>query len=104
MMNEVIDKLLEIEAVAVRIVDNANTQKEETTKKLERDILSFDKKLDQNTESKINLMKENLEIEIQKELDLLHSETKKNLQDLQLEYAQNHSILATGILNILTGV
>lgn len=103
MMNEVIDKLSEIEAAAVKIIDNANAKKEEASKKLERDILSFDKELDQQADAQINQMKEKMEIEIQKELNLLHSETQKDLEDLQQEYEKNHTILARGILNILTG-
>lgn len=104
MTNEVIDQLAEIEKAAVGIIEHTNTQKAEMMKEAERKRIEYDQKLQADIDAQINDRKSRVEQEVQEEVEALKSDAQRAIQELEDEYQKNHTILAQGIVNILTGV
>lgn len=100
-MEKVVNKLSEIEAAAVAIMDNANTKKKEISDKMDVKISEFDKKVDAETAQILSELTNRLQSETEQELNELNNCTQKTLDALDDEYNKNHSTIAENILSII---
>ena len=67
-MNNIISKISEIESAASSIMDNANLQKQALSKDMEQRTKAFDEQLEAETNEKIQAMRSEMELEMQKQL------------------------------------
>ena len=102
-MEKVVQKLSEIEAAAAAIIDNANNRKRELSAEMEEKTTAFDKQTDAETDAKIEELNKKLKQEMAEELEQLQVKTKSVLNSLTAEYENNHTALATDILNKMIG-
>lgn len=102
-MDTVLGKLSEIEAAAKQILDNANSQKENLSKKMEQKTILFDKELEQSTARTLASMQEETAASIQEQLVKLQADADEVLHALEQDYNKNHTIYANNILLKLTG-
>jgi site-specific DNA-adenine methylase len=100
-MEKVVNKLSEIEAAAVAIMDNANAKKKEISDNMNMKIVEFDKKVDAETADTLAELTQKLQTETEQELSELKTCTQKNLDTLEDEYNKNHSILANNIFRTI---
>jgi hypothetical protein len=100
-MEKVVNKLSEIEAAAVAIMDNANTMKKEISDNMESKVNEFDKKVDAETAQKLSELIVKLQTETAQELNKLKVCTQQTLVALDDEYNKNHSTLAQKILSAM---
>ena len=89
-MNNIISKISEIESAASSIMDNANLQKQTLSKDMEQRIKSFDDQLEAETNKKIQAMRSEMELEMQKQLDLQKQNTDRTIALLDQLYKKNH--------------
>jgi tRNA uridine 5-carbamoylmethylation protein Kti12 len=100
-MEKVVNKLSEIEAAAVAIMENANSRKKEISDKTNQDIAAFDKKIDAETTKSLSELKVKLQTETEQELNKLKTSTQQALEALEDEYNKNHSALADEIFRTI---
>ena len=89
-MNNIISKISEIESAASSIMDNANLQKHALSKDMEQRTKAFDEQLEAETNEKIQAMRSEMELEMQKQLDLQKQDTDKTIVLLDQLYKKNH--------------
>ena len=89
-MNNIISKISEIESAASSIMDNANPQKQALSKDMEQRTKAFDEQLEAETNEKIQAMRSEMELEMQKQLDLQKQDTDKTIALLDQLYKKNH--------------
>ena len=89
-MNNIISKISEIESAASSIMDNANLQKQALSKDMEQRTKAFDEQLEAETNEKIQAMRSEMELEMQKQLDLQKQDTDKTIALLDHLYKKNH--------------
>ena len=89
-MNNIISKISEIESAASSIMDNANLQKQALSKDMEQRTKAFDEQLEAETNEKIQAMRSDMELEMQKQLDLQKQDTDKTIVLLDQLYKKNH--------------
>ncbi|MDO4278460.1 ATPase [Lachnoclostridium edouardi] len=89
-MNNIISKISEIESAASSIMDNANLQKQALSKDMEQRTKAFDEQLEAETNEKIQAMRSEMELEMQKQLDLQKQDTDKTIALLDQLYKKNH--------------
>lgn len=100
-MEKVVNKLSEIEAVAVAIMEDANLKKKEISDNMDIKIVEFDKKVDAETATTLSELTKKLQAETEQELSELNSCTQKALDTLEDEYNKNHSVLANKIFSTI---
>ena len=89
-MNNIISKISEIESAASSIMDNANLQKQALSNDMEQRTKAFDEQLEAETNEKIQAMRSEMELEMQKQLDLQKQDTDKTIVLLDQLYKKNH--------------
>ena len=89
-MNNIISKISEIESAASSIMDNANLQKQALSKDMEQRTKAFDEQLEAETNEKIQAMRSEMELEMQKQLDLQKQDTDRTIALLDQLYKKNH--------------
>lgn len=89
-MNNIISKISEIESAASSIMDNANLQKQALSKDMEQRTKAFDEQLEAETNEKIQAMRSEMELEMQKQLDLQKQDTDRTIALLDQLYEKNH--------------
>ena len=104
MMNDVIDKLAEIEAAAVKITENANEQKAKIAQDSEKRQADYDKELQASIDSRIQEMKAENAKKMEAEIARIREENDKETMQLEEEYKRSHATLAKSIVDRLTGV
>ena len=106
-MEQILNKLSEIEITAQRIMEDAGRSKAALSAEMEQQCRNFDAELEQETNRKIQELKDNLEAQKDQELTSLRHRTEQQLEDLDTYYRQNHQQLAKTIptaSQILKGV
>lgn len=93
-MNDIIDKLTEIETIAKRIKDSVAVQKQELAEEMEAQQKAFDDGVDADNRVLLARMRQGLEIKMQKELAALQEKQEKDLQELDAYYEAYHERLA----------
>ena len=97
-MNSVIEKLAEIEAAAEAVVERAGEQKAEIEKELQEKRDAFDRDVAARTKKALDLIRREREEKMEA---LLLEQREKNqsvIEELEREYADNHSAYAGSIL------
>lgn len=97
-MNEIIDRISEIEAASARIIENANQKKKDFAAVMEQKTKDFDAQIEAETAEKLAALKVSLEKETQEELQTLTAETEKVRSALKGAYQKNHALYAKQIL------
>ena len=97
-MEQILNKLSEIEITAQRIMEDAGRSKAALSAEMEQQCRNFDAELEQETNRKIQELKDNLEAQ---ELTSLRHRTEQQLEDLDTYYRQNHQQLAEDLFQQL---
>lgn len=92
-MEKVINVLYEIEEKANRILDRASEQKLKLYEQLNSDLEALESKITSDTNDKINIMKTNMQAEIEQERTNLIKDCEKQIQTLEDKYNANHDKL-----------
>ena len=93
-MEQILNKLSEIEITAQRIMEDAGRSKAALSAEMEQQCRNFDAELEQET-------KDNLEAQKDQELTSLRHRTEQQLEDLDTYYRQNHQQLAEDLFQQL---
>ena len=93
-MEQILNKLSEIEITAQRIMEDAGRSKAALSAEMEQQCRNFDAELEQE-------MKDNLEAQKDQELTSLRHRTEQQLEDLDTYYRQNHQQLAEDLFQQL---
>ena len=96
-MNENIAKLSEIEEAAEAIVKNAEATKTTLEKEMQESRDAFDTKLSEETEKKINTIRDDLNEKMTKLLESQSSDNNIAIQQLKEDFEKNHSEYAKSI-------
>jgi len=102
-MEQIINKITEIETSAVGILENTNTIKEEMSLVMEQKVTAFDEELKLKTEATLSDIQTKSDKTQEEELLNLKAKTDKLLVALDQEYAMNHETLAKQILSSMIG-
>ena len=100
-MEQILNKLSEIEITAQRIMEDAGRSKAALSAEMEQQCRNFDAELEQETNRKIQELKDNLEAQKDQELTSLCHRTEQQLEDLDTYYRQNHQQLAEDLFQQL---
>lgn len=103
-MNDVIDKLAEIEAAAVRITENISAQKAKIAKDSEQKIREYDKNFQRRLDGRIEELKADNDREVQSEIKRMQQDSIREIEKLEEKYEEGHEVMAHNIVNLLTGV
>ena len=93
-MEQILNKLSEIEITAQRIMEDAGRSKAALSAEMEQQCRNFDAELEQETNRKIQAQKD------QEQTSLRHR-TEQQLEDLDTYYRQNHQQLAEDLFQQL---
>lgn len=104
MMNDVIDKLVEIEEEATKIVDNMGAEKIELARLSEQKKADFDVEFQKSLDEEILKMREASMEDAQKVLQTMREENKQAMEQLEKVYAKKHRSMAKEIVNRVIGV
>lgn len=102
-MEKVVNRLSEIEAAAVAIMDNANAKKKEISDSMTIKTKEFDKAVDEETSKTLSDLNKKLQLETEQELLSLKDNTMRVLEALEDDYNKNHTALAKKILTQIIG-
>ena len=97
LMENIITKLAEIEAAASRIMDSVSEQKLQLARDHEAAVEAFDRKVDQETQSQVKEIQEQLEIRMKQELESQKAATEAKLAHMEHYYQEHHRELAENI-------
>ena len=89
-MEQILNKLSEIETTARRIMEDADRTKAALSSEMEQQCRDFDAALEQETNKKIQELR-----------TLLRQKTEKTLNDLDAYYRQNHQQLSEDLFHRL---
>lgn len=93
-MEQILNKLSEIELTAKRIMEDADSTKSALSAELEEKCKEFDAALEQETNTKIQELRSSLEQKKNEELSELRSHMESALCELDSYYSQNHETLS----------
>lgn len=102
-MDDIVAKLSEIEADAVKIMDQAGSEKEQISAKMNQRIQEFDEVVDADTKKQLSALNEKLLEQQKKEMAELKEGAAKLLELLDSEYQKNHTKMAQEILDRIIG-
>ena len=88
-MEQILNKLSEIEITAQRIMEDAGRSKAALSAEMEQQCRNFDAELEQETNRKIQELKDNLEAQKDQELTSLRHRTEQQLEDLDTYYTSS---------------
>lgn len=103
-MNEIVDKLSEIELIANKIMEDTNARKKELALIMEKKTKDFDIEIENNTMNQIRELKEQLNNQIEQDLNRLRKINEDELKRLETKYSKNHTDIAKNLLNQVLGV
>ena len=103
-MEQILQKLSEIEITAQRIMEDAGRSKAALSAEMEQQCRNFDAELEQETNRKIQELKDNLEAQKDQELTSLRHRTEQQLDVLQAESPAAGGRLIPTASQILKGV
>lgn len=103
-MEEVIQKLSEIETTAQKIMNDAEQQKQALAENLKKRIQDYDQATEAESSAKIAQIRKNLEDSKESQLADLNQKTAHILASLDEYYAKNHQKLAQDIFKKITQI
>lgn len=89
-MDNVINKLSEIEQTAASIMEAANARKKEFASEMEKKTADFDAALEAETEKKVTDLRAQMETTMQSKLETQRSDAEKVLRQMEESYHTNH--------------
>ena len=93
-MEQILQKLSEIEITAQRIMQDADRTKAALSAEMEQQCKDLDLELEQETNRKIQTLRDSLESRKDQELTALRQQTEQHLADLDVYYKENHQQLS----------
>jgi len=93
-VNNMIDKLSDIEHDATAIMDAAGIRKKEIAKEMEDKTSAFDKQLEADTAAKLSDLRAKMEVDMQTKLSKQKSDADKVLAMMEENYRDNHEAYA----------
>lgn len=103
-MEEVIQKLSEIETTAQQIMDEAELQKQALAENLKKRIQDYDQTTEAESSARIAQIRKDLETSKESQLADLSQKTAHILAGLDDYYAKNHQKLAQEIFHKITKI
>lgn len=103
-VDNVIDRLSEIEANAVQILDLAEEKKKLLSAGMEREKESFMKKLQLETEEKIKQLRTDMNVQKEEKLAGLEEETKQKIGRMQEEFDRDQKKLTDQVVAAIVKV
>lgn len=97
-MNQIIQRLSEVETAAASILEEASARKKQMAKEQADKIADFEKKVHKETEEKINEQRSQIEKMIKQELETQKKELEEQLEHMDRIYKENHSTIAKQLL------
>lgn len=89
-MNNIIDKLSDIEHDATAIMDTAGVRKKEIAQEMAAKTEAFDKQLETETTARINDLRARMEVDMQTKLSEQKTDADKVLALMEANYHQHH--------------
>lgn len=102
-MDEIVDKLSEIELVSNKILESTVSRKKELYAEVTKKMQDFDAEIDEDTKIKLEELKNHLDLKMKEELFHLREKNDAQLDSLKAEYNNNHAHLAKELLNKIIG-
>ena len=100
-MEQILNKLSEIEITAQRIMQDADRTKAALSAEMEQQCKDLDLELEQETNRKIQALRGSLECRKDQELTALRQQTEQHLADLDVYYKKNHQQLSEDLFQQL---
>ncbi len=97
-MNQIIQRLSEVETAASSIIEEAGAKKKQMAKDQDARIAAFEKQVHEETEKKISEQQAVLEAKIEEELKAQKEELEKQLAHMDRIYEESHSAIAKQLL------
>ncbi len=96
-LEQIIEKLADIEAAAARVMSRVPEQKEAYAAKIKEQTEAFDRKQQEETEQAITQIRAELDAQREAELTALREETDRRIEEMRTAFAEKHSFLAEGL-------
>ena len=103
-MDSILNKLTEIESAAVSIVQHAEAEKSILDEKYDEKRRQFDLELESETKKQIQAIQDDLQKKTSQILSSQSDERLAQINALQKEYEENHTLYAQKILRKITEV
>ncbi|MEG1991992.1 MAG: hypothetical protein RR056_01280 [Acetivibrio sp.] len=91
-MEKVINLLNDIEEKATSIVDHTSVEKKVLYQQLAKDIQKLDDHISKETQTKLDVIRQKMNGEMEEAKIDLHSSFEKNMKHLESDYSKNHDI------------
>ena len=96
-MEDIINKLAEIEAAASHIMEDVSEQKKQLAQQYEEAVQKFDANIDMEIKNRSDTIRQELEIQMKKELENQRNEAEQILTQLEAYYTKCHTNMAKEI-------
>lgn len=96
-MEDIINKLAEIEAAASHIMEDVSEQKKQLARQYEEAVQKFDCTIDTEIQNRSDNIRRELEIQMKKELENQSNEAEQVLNKLEAYYIKCHTDMAKEI-------
>ena len=93
-MEQILNKLSEIELTAQRIMEDCDRQKQQLSEEAEQKCKNYDRQLESRTTEQIQRIRQQLEEEKDSRLAQLRADTDATFSSLDAHYEQQHSQLS----------
>lgn len=93
-MEQILNKLSEIELTAQRIMEDSERLRQELSAEMEKKCKDFDHQLETETSGKIRQLRDGLEQEKDAQLSALRADTDATFSALDAYYEENHTRLS----------
>lgn len=103
-MEQILNKLSEIEATANAIMQDAARQKQALSEEAEKQTREFDAALEKETSDEIRKIREYLAREKDARINELRAETEDQLSRLDAYYEAHHKSLCSELFQKITGI
>ena len=103
-MEQILNKLSEIEATANAIKQDAARQKQALSEEAEKQTKEFDASLEKETSDEIRKIREDLAHEKDARINELRAETEDQLSRLDAYYKAHHESLCSELFQKITGI
>mgnify|MGYP001026188953 FL=1 len=97
-MNQIIQRLSEVETAASSIIEEAGAKKKQMAKDQDARIAAFEKQVHEETQKKISAQQAELEKKIAEELEAQKEELEKQLAHMDRIYEESHPAIARQLL------
>ena len=93
-MEQILNKLSEIELTAQHIMEDCNQTKQQLSAEAEKKCKDYDEQMEAQTATRIRQIRQQLEQEKDAQLAALRADTEATFSSLDAHYEQNHSLLS----------